>query len=127
MMDYPRSLDALTRLLNLARTDAQSLRTDLTDLERVRHAAQSSLDELERTEHSGAASDTNYAAERRFNLQKTLMTLSGAEESIRTRLETAETEIDKLQQLIAINARLAGQKPAAVPINPPANDLERSA
>ena len=122
MTDYPRSLDALTRLLNLARADAQSLRTDLQDLERVRHAAQNSLDDLNRSTAVG-----NHEGERRFNLQKTLLTLSDAEDSIRGRLEASETEIDKLQQLIAINARIAGGQPSAAIIETPTTDLERSA
>ena len=112
MIENRRTRESLNKLLNLARNDADILRTDLADIDRARSTTETSLAELDhsvrREEQKPGADPAQLAAyldgarARRHNLRTTLMTLEQSESDLRERITLAMSEIKKLEHLIEL-------------------------
>lgn len=108
-----RGADGVTTLLRIAKTDAETLRVDLTDVDRACAAASAEVENISAAMKRQEEASTDPAAfaayadamrERRFNLMKTLKALDVTRAAADEKLKTALAEIAKLQRLADINA-----------------------
>ncbi len=109
-----RGANGVQKLLKIARTDADTMRDDLQDIDRAKASARAALAEIADSvaREVGATGDqVAFAAyadslrERRVNLKKTLNSLEAAGEEAQEKLSGALGEIAKLERLAEINAR----------------------
>lgn len=127
MMKNRRTKTSLEKLLKLARNDADSLRQDLSDIERARDSAESSLAKIDRqireeetrrdADPIALAAFIDGARGRRHNLRVTLMTLERTELDLRERIEGAYIELKKLEHLLKMHDREDRRRAAKADLN----------
>lgn len=101
---------SLLKSVQIAREDAQALKTDLSDIERARARTEASLVEAEQSLTAPAKGDIDGHNEglcaRSANLRTTLMSLDRAADAAQEKLLAATTEISKLTGPMERNDRL---------------------
>lgn len=121
MNSLAKETKSLSKLLRIARGEADHLREDLADIVAARAAAAAALSEIDQTMESESAlgSGIEFAEfvdasrERRRILSQNLATLEDAEDVSRERLRQAFLEIEKLNALLdarAVAARRLSNK-----------------
>jgi hypothetical protein len=113
MTDAPRAPESVQKLLAIAREDAAYLGVDLADIKRARRSVEFSIVALEdtlqreyeisRNASAPPASRQESVRARKVSLQASLLTFAKAEDSVRDKLEAILAEIEKLEDLVALN------------------------
>lgn len=107
-----RGANGVEQLLRMARNDAETLRTDLAEIDEASLRTQEAIAKIDQE----VQAEAGYAADiraleafreamrmRRFNLSKTVHSLEEASEVIREKLRVALAETAKLEHLLETN------------------------